>query len=154
MLVGGLGFAFTLRAALDAVPHRARVVVSEVSQAMVDWNRTYVGHLTESPLEDPRVEVVVCDILRYVRKERGAFDAILLDVDDGPFAMARDDNQALYGLVGLATSAPRSSPGAASPSGPPAPQGVFWVSSARQASYPPSRSRRRETSHFYWRLLK
>lgn len=103
ILVGGLGFGFTLRAALNVVPKKTHVMVSELSPAVVTWNKNLVGHLADHPLNDARVEVVTGDILKLLNKRRAFFDAILLDVDNGPFAVTTDQNSALYGLVGLAT---------------------------------------------------
>lgn len=100
-LVGGLGMGFTLRACLDALD-RCRggsVVVAEVFEAVVAWNRGPLGHLASHPLEDPRVEVVVGDV--FDRLEPSAFDIILLDVDNGPEALTLGKNGRLYRAGGL-----------------------------------------------------
>jgi hypothetical protein len=102
VLVGGLGFGFTLRAALDVLGPTASLVVSELSEAVVQWNRESVAALAGRPLEDPRVRVETGDIQRRLRQSRTRFDVVLLDVDNGPFGLS-DDNTSLYGLVGLAT---------------------------------------------------
>jgi len=99
-LVGGLGMGFTLRAALDALPLDSSVVVAEIVPEVVAWNRNELAHLAGWPLEDPRVEVALADVARVLR-EPGLWDAVLLDVDNGPSAMTRDDNDLLYGVPGL-----------------------------------------------------
>ncbi|MHB8874174.1 MAG: spermine/spermidine synthase domain-containing protein [Myxococcaceae bacterium] len=102
VLIGGLGLGYTLRAALDLLPPGAKVVVAEVSSAVVDWNLGPLAHLAAAPLEDPRVSVEVCEIGRFVARTKQRFDAVLLDVDNGPVALARSGNQQLYGAAGLA----------------------------------------------------
>ncbi|MBK7865127.1 MAG: hypothetical protein IPJ65_42330 [Archangiaceae bacterium] len=97
VLVGGLGLGYTARAALDALPHGSgKVVVSEISAPVVEWNRTFVAHLAGRPLEDPRVEVVVGDVADLMKKRPGAFDCILIDVDNGPSAVTARKNQPLF----------------------------------------------------------
>lgn len=102
VLVGGLGLGYTLRAALDAVGPRATVVVSELLEAVVGWNRVHVGHLADQPLKDPRVRVEVGDLVAYLRSRPAPFDALLLDVDSGPDAFTTAGNGRLYGRKGLA----------------------------------------------------
>jgi spermidine synthase len=102
LLVGGLGMGFTVRAALDAVAGRpgARIAVAEVFDAVIRWNREVLGDLAGQPLADPRVRVIhgdVADVL--VSGER--FDAILLDVDNGPEALTLERNDRLYTPAGL-----------------------------------------------------
>jgi spermidine synthase len=101
VLVGGLGMGFTLRAALDHLPATARVVVAELSEDVVAWNRGVLGPLAGHPLDDPRVSVVVGDVRAIIASQAGAFDAILLDVDNGPEAFATSANGGLYGDTGL-----------------------------------------------------
>ncbi len=101
VLVGGLGLGFTLRAALDHLPADARVVVAELVPALVAWNRGPVAPLAEAPLEDPRVRVETADVADVVARARGGWDAILLDVDNGPAALAHASNDRLYGDAGL-----------------------------------------------------
>ena len=98
-LVGGLGMGFTLRAALDA--GAAALDVVEISAAVIEWNRGPLAHLAGRPLEDPRVRVHEADVGAFVRDARG-YDAILLDVDNGPSWTARPENAALYGDEGVA----------------------------------------------------
>jgi spermidine synthase len=104
VLVGGLGMGFTLRATLDALAgrDRARVVVAEVFDAVVRWNFGVLGHLAGRPLDDPRVEVEAVDVAQVVDHPAKPFDAILLDVDNGPDAFTLDDNRYLYTYDGLA----------------------------------------------------
>src|SRR5256885_1410643 len=84
ILVGGLGLGFTLRAALDLLPADGRVVVGELSDALVGWNRNHVGDLAGRPLEDARVELRLGDVCARIKEATAAYDAILLDVDNGP----------------------------------------------------------------------
>jgi len=103
VLVGGLGLGFTARAVLDRAPN-ARLTVAELVPAVVEWNRAHFGHLAGRPLDDARTTVVVDDVGRVVRNARERFDAILLDVDNGPVALTRKANQGLYGETGLRTA--------------------------------------------------
>ncbi len=104
VLVGGLGLGYTVRAVLDRVAADARVIVAEVVPAVVAWNRSHLAHLAGRPLEDPRVAVVEDDVGRVLRAATQRFDAILLDVDNGPQALTRPANQGLYGETGLRTA--------------------------------------------------
>lgn len=101
VLVGGLGLGFTLRAVLDRVPADAVVTVAEILPSLVEWNRLHLGDLADHPLSDPRCRLVVDDVLNTIEGSRARFDAIILDVDNGPIALANADNQQLYGLGGL-----------------------------------------------------
>jgi spermidine synthase len=101
VLVGGLGFGYTLRATLDRLGPQGRVTVAEISQAIVDWNRAEVGPLAGHPLRDPRVSLEVADVAAVVRRAEARFDAILLDVDNGPRALTARSNQDLYQPAGL-----------------------------------------------------
>jgi spermidine synthase len=101
ILVGGLGLGFTLRALLDRVPRHARVVVAELLPAVVRWNRERLGHLAGHPLLDPRVRLYVGNVAGLLDRGR-SWDAILLDVDNGPEWMVWRRNQELYGRRGLA----------------------------------------------------
>jgi spermidine synthase len=104
VLVGGLGMGFTLRATLDHLPADAAVVVAELIPAVVEWNRGPLGPLAGHPLKDRRVQVVPGDVAIALRTSVHAFDAILLDVDNGPAAFATSGNAALYGDAGLAAA--------------------------------------------------
>jgi spermidine synthase len=103
-LIGGLGMGFTLAAALRDLGPDAAVVVAELVPAVVAWNRGALGALAGNPLLDPRVAVQEIDVARLLRSERNAFDAILLDVDNGPEGLTRDANDWLYGNAGLAAA--------------------------------------------------
>jgi spermidine synthase len=100
VLVGGLGLGYTLRACLDRLASDAEIVVCELIPAIVAWNRELVGDLAGRPLEDPRVRVIEGDVLESMRPR--AFDAILLDVDNGPEALTVPSNTRLYRGRGLA----------------------------------------------------
>ncbi len=101
VLVGGHGLGFTLRAALDRLPEDARVVVAELVPALVEWNRGPVAHLAGRPLDDRRTRLQQGDVLSRIAEAKGAFDAILLDVDNGPSAVAQPANDRLYGDAGV-----------------------------------------------------
>ena len=101
VLVGGLGMGFSLAAALRCVGPDDRVVVAELVEAVVEWNRGPLAHLAGAPLDDPRVEVHQGDIGALVAGSRAAFDAILLDVDNGPEGLTRRSNDRLYDAAGL-----------------------------------------------------
>lgn len=101
VLVGGLGMGFTLGAALDLLPRTASVVVAEFFEAIVDWNRRFHFDSATDRLEDPRVVVEVIDVVEYVREIDKPFDAILLDVDNGPHALSLASNKRLYDRLGL-----------------------------------------------------
>jgi spermidine synthase len=102
LLVGGLGMGFTVRAALDALHQRpgARVLVAEVFSAVIEWNRGVLAHLAGAPLADPRVSVSHADVADVLGAD-GPFDAILLDVDNGPEALTLERNARLYTPAGL-----------------------------------------------------
>jgi spermidine synthase len=101
VLVGGLGLGFTLRAALDRLPADARAIVVELVPALAAWNRGPLAALAGRPLDDPRVRLQLGDVRARIAEARGAFDAILLDVDNGPAAVANAANDALYGDRGV-----------------------------------------------------
>lgn len=101
ILVGGLGMGYTLRATLDLLPATATVIVSELTEAVVRWNRGPLGPLAGHPLDDPRVSVELGDVAIAMRRGVGRFDAILLDVDNGPEAMTQKSNSWLYTPAGL-----------------------------------------------------
>ena len=102
VLIGGLGLGFTLGAALDVLPRGASVVVVEFFETIVDWNRKFGFHSTTDRLSDPRVVVKVADVVDFLRNVKRPFDAILLDVDNGPDAWTLASNDRLYDLAGLA----------------------------------------------------
>ena len=101
VLIGGLGLGFSLRAALDLLGPRGKVVVAEQSPSVVEWNRTHVGFLAGRPTEDPRVAVRVGDVRQRIAEARAAWDLILLDVDNGPSALVHEANAGLYNAAGI-----------------------------------------------------
>lgn len=101
LLIGGLGMGFTLRAALDAAPKDARVTVAELLPEIVAWNRGPLAPLAGHPLDDVRVEVREADVAEVLEAGEGAYDAILLDIDNGPEAVLCDINSALFSARGL-----------------------------------------------------
>ena len=104
VLVGGLGMGFTLRAALDLLPPDATVVVAELVPGVVEWNRGPLGPLAGHPLKDPRVQVEAGDVSATLRSSTRRFDAVLLDVDNGPAAFTASLNTRLYDNAGLAAA--------------------------------------------------
>ncbi len=96
VLVGGLGLGYTLRATLDLLPLSGSVVVAELVEGVVEWNRGPLGPLANHPLNDHRATVVVGDVGKTMRLDREGFDAILLDVDNGPDAFTATGNADLY----------------------------------------------------------
>lgn len=101
VLVGGLGMGYTLRQTLDVLQPGASVTVAELIPEVVLWNREFLGQLADHPLRDPRVELNVCDVMAIIRSSPATFDAILLDIDNGPVAMTVDDNACLYSRQGI-----------------------------------------------------
>ncbi len=101
VLIGGYGMGFTLRAALARVGKDARLTVAELVPQIIDWARGPMVELTAGCLDDPRVEVKLRDVADVIGTARGAYDAILLDVDNGPDGLVRDANDRLYSMRGL-----------------------------------------------------
>lgn len=104
VLIGGLGMGFTLAAALPRLKKDASIVVSELIPEVVRWNQEELGGLTGHPLRDSRVAVYNEDVGAVMRRERDGFDAIMLDVDNGPEGFTRESNDALYGRKGITTA--------------------------------------------------
>jgi spermidine synthase len=104
VLIGGLGMGFTLRAALAVLPPDAQVEVAELVAAVVRWAKGPLAGLFAGGLEDPRTRVIETDVSRLITKARGAYDAILLDVDNGPDAFVQDANDRLYSRRGLSAA--------------------------------------------------
>jgi len=111
VLVGGLGMGFTLRATLNLLPPGATVVVAELVPAVVDWNRGPLGPLAEHPLKDARVQIDIGDVAATLRASSHRFDAVLLDVDNGPAAFTASHNTGLYDDGGLAAARGALKPG-------------------------------------------
>lgn len=104
LLIGGLGMGFTLAAALRHVGDTAQVVVAELAPAVVEWNRGPLGECAGHPLQDSRVSVHEGDVARVIQAGQQAYDAILLDVDNGPEGLVRSENDRLYGVNGLSAA--------------------------------------------------
>jgi spermidine synthase len=104
VIIGGLGMGFTLRATLDLLPQDAAVVVVEIVPAVVEWNRGPLGSLAGQPVEDPRVRVEIDDVAITLSSGPAQFDAVLLDVDNGPAAFADSNNSGLYDDRGIAAA--------------------------------------------------
>ncbi|MBL7964308.1 MAG: hypothetical protein JNM31_10760 [Flavobacteriales bacterium] len=101
VLIGGLGMGFTLAAALKRFPKDASLVVAELVPELVEWNRGPMGASAGHPLKDPRTEVYMGDVADLLRKGKGAYDAVLLDVDNGPEGLTLRSNDWLYLAPGL-----------------------------------------------------
>jgi spermidine synthase len=101
LLIGGYGMGFTLRAVLKEVGATAQVVVAEIVPKIIDWARGPMATLADNCLDDPRVDLRIQDVAEAIAG--GSYDAILLDVDNGPDAVTRADNDGLYSAAGLAT---------------------------------------------------
>jgi spermidine synthase len=102
VLIGGLGLGFTLRTALENLGPDAEVVVVELMPAVIRWNQTPDYKLGADAMADPRVEVVTGDVVDLLKKSRGQFDAIILDVDNGASGLTAAANSRLYSATGLA----------------------------------------------------
>lgn len=112
VLIGGLGLGYTLKAVLAKAGPKAVVEVGELMPEVVEWNRSHMAALNGQLLADPRVQVRLGDVVATITRARPAsYDAILLDVDNGPVPMVRAGNVRLYGPAGLATLKSRLRPG-------------------------------------------
>ena len=101
VMVGGLGMGFTARAVLNELRADGKVLVVELSETVVEWNRHLLGGLADKPLEDPRLTLQIADVYDVIAQNPGRFDSILLDVDNGPIAMTQWANRDLYTINGL-----------------------------------------------------
>ena len=101
ILIGGLGLGYTLRQVLDMLSPHTQVVVCELLSAVVEWNREFLGELNGQPLGDERVDIKTGDIVELISRSKSRFDAILLDIDNGPSAMTNSGNRRLYGYDGI-----------------------------------------------------
>jgi spermidine synthase len=104
LLIGGLGMGFTLRAALSVLGPQAEIVVAELIPSVLTWARGPLAGLFGDCLEDRRVRVRIADVRDVIVSSPGTFDAIALDVDNGPEALARAPNEALYDAKGLTSA--------------------------------------------------
>lgn len=112
VLIGGLGMGYTLRAALSALPAKAQVVVAELNREVIAWCRGPLARLTDSAVADPRVRVEVADVARLITKAPAAsYDAILLDLYEGPHAATQKPSDPFYGAAALARSHAALAPG-------------------------------------------
>jgi spermidine synthase len=101
ILIGGLGMGYTLAAALKHLGANSQVVVAELLPAVVQWNYGPIGHLAGHPLTDKRVTVREIDVMMTLKLSTRGYDAIVLDVDNGPNGLTREANDWLYGHRGL-----------------------------------------------------
>jgi spermidine synthase len=102
VLIGGLGLGFTLKATLESVGNNTTIEVAEMIPEVIEWNRTYLKNLNGSLLDHPQVEIRRMDVIRLIQEtEPNTYDAILMDVDNGPNAMVSDTNASLYTKNGI-----------------------------------------------------
>ncbi|MBX5196038.1 hypothetical protein HJB82_12010 [Rhizobium sp. NZLR10] len=113
ILIGGLGMGFTLRAALAVLPEDAGVTVAELVPAVVAWARGPMTEVFKGCLDDPRVGIHQGDVGEAIRAGKAAYDAILLDVDNGPDGLTRKSNDRLYDFAGLRAARDALRPGGA-----------------------------------------
>jgi spermidine synthase len=111
VLVGGLGMGFTLRAALDALPAGATVEVAELNPAVAAWCRGPLASLSGDALADPRVTVRIGDVAGFIRAARARYDAIILDLYEGPNAATQTAGDPFYGDAALAATRAALRPG-------------------------------------------
>ena len=111
LLIGGDGMGFTLRAAQKVLPADARLTVAELVPEIIAWARGPMAELAAGCLDDPRVAIVTGDVATVIGEARGSYDAILLDVDNGPDGLTRDANDRLYAPPGLASAKQALKPG-------------------------------------------
>ncbi len=111
LLIGGLGMGFTLRAALEVLPALSRVEVAELLPAVIDWARGPMAEIFSGCLDDRRVVILERDVAIPINAASGAYDAILLDVDNGPGGLDRVANDGLYRATGLAAARRALKPG-------------------------------------------
>ncbi len=111
VLIGGLGMGFTLAAALAGLSDDAQVTVAELVPGVVDWNRQQLGQCAGNPLRDKRVAIEVADVAMLIEPRSQYWDAIVLDVDNGPEGLTQRDNDRLYNVTGLAAAHAALKPG-------------------------------------------
>lgn len=111
LLIGGYGMGFTLRAALKALPAEARVTVVELVPEIIEWARGPMAELAQGCLDDPRVTLLQADVAPIIAGSRGEYDAILLDVDNGPDGLVREGNDVIYSPSGLRAAKAALAPG-------------------------------------------
>lgn len=133
-LIGGYGMGFTLRAALRVLPQDAKITVVELVPEIIEWARGPMAEVAQGCLDDPRVQLVMGDVAPFIAGAQGDYDAILLDVDNGPDGLVREDNDVLYSKSGL-----RALERALTPEG---------VAAIWSAGPDPAFTRRLERAHF------
>jgi spermidine synthase len=111
LLIGGYGMGFTLRAALAALPSNAHITVAELVPEIIDWAHGPMQDVAAGCLDDPRVHIVADDVVEVIRSRPASFDAILLDVDNGPDGLVREANNQLYSQQGLKAAQAALRPG-------------------------------------------
>ncbi|MBI1403839.1 MAG: spermidine synthase [Porphyrobacter sp.] len=115
ILIGGYGMGFTYRAAAAKLGEGAQIVVAEISEAILAWARGPMAELTGESLSDPRLDLKICDVAALIDDANDGtcakFDAILLDVDNGPDGLVRAENNRLYSRTGLAKARDALKPG-------------------------------------------
>ncbi|SMC84441.1 Spermine/spermidine synthase [Desulfocicer vacuolatum DSM 3385] len=111
VVIGGLGMGFTLASALNHLESDARVIQVELLPAMVQWHDAFLGHLCDHAVTDQRVEIVTQDIIPFLNNGNQYFDAIILDVDNGPEGLTQTGNNNLYNKAGLGMLKGRLAPG-------------------------------------------
>lgn len=111
LLIGGYGMGFTLRAALATLGPDAKITVAELVPGIIDWARGPMAELAAGCLDDPRVELVLGDVSQAIGMATRRYDAILLDVDNGPDGLTREANEGLYSVAGLARAKAALRPG-------------------------------------------
>jgi spermidine synthase len=111
LLIGGYGMGFTLRAALAELDLSARLTVAELVPEIIEWARGPMADLTAGCLDDPRVKLVSQDVANLIAANHNSYDAILLDVDNGPDGLTRAQNDQLYSRSGLALAKAALKPG-------------------------------------------
>lgn len=157
LLIGGLGMGFTLRAALKAFSPTARITVAELVPEVVAWARGPMAHIHAGTLDDRRVGIAVGDVSAAIAQ--GGWDAILLDVDNGPEGLTRRANDGLYDLAGLAAAKAALTPGGVLAVWSSAPHAVF-SKRVRQAGFAVEELKvkagpgRKKASHVIWLAVK
>jgi spermidine synthase len=111
MLIGGYGMGFTLRSALAALGADAQVTVAELVPEIIEWARGPMVDLAAGCLDDPRVRLIEGDVVAVIAEAVATYDAILLDVDNGPDGLTRNGNDRLYSMKGLAAAKAALRPG-------------------------------------------
>jgi spermidine synthase len=111
VLIGGLGLGFTLREAMRQLGPDAEIVVAELMSEVIAWNANPEYGLSAEAMQDPRVKIVHSDVAKLLRRSEGAFDAIMLDTDNGPEGMIMRENARLYAQRGILTTVAALRPG-------------------------------------------